>query len=284
MTGGLGCDLHRGVARLDILPPEVFVRAGDFSRRHTRHRHARFDRFNHYGASGDAGSLADLYVAEDFAASRQQCATADFGVPVATVAAIPAEGDILVDGHVVFNDSGLAHHHCVGVVDHDALADACGGMDVDTENLGDATLQKECQRVALAQPAPVAYAPGLQSLKALVEQQRVGIVTAGRVALTHGFEVGQHLHFECGVVEYGLAEDAYHGDGGHGGAVELAGQDVAEGATETFVVEERAVEEAGQGGLCFRAQLCLCADGFPDLAGTDGRIAFLRHGVGRIAT
>ena len=68
------------------------------------------------------------------------------GVALAGGKSGAAQGDPLIEGHVVSDPGGLADHHPRAVVDEQAVADVGGGMDLDPRGRaregGDGTRRK----------------------------------------------------------------------------------------------------------------------------------------------
>ena len=109
---------------------------------------------------------------------------------VAVFLAGTAQGHALQQGDVVADDGGFADHHAGAVVQHHALADARGRVDVGAGDFGDAVLQEQRQGFTLFAPQPVGDALALDGVEALEIQQRGGVVVASRIAVETGADVG----------------------------------------------------------------------------------------------
>src|SRR3979411_903205 len=82
-----------------------------------RYRHVVRHGLHHHGASGDAGTMADLDIAENLRACPDQYAVADFGMAVLVLLAGAAKRDAVQDRDVVFDHSGLADDDSGGVIE-----------------------------------------------------------------------------------------------------------------------------------------------------------------------
>src|SRR3984885_10204562 len=84
------------------------------------HGHVVRHRLDHHRSRGDAGTMTDLDVAENFRARPDQYAMADFGMTVFVFLAGAAKGDAVQDRDIVFDDSSLAAYEPCGVIEKDA--------------------------------------------------------------------------------------------------------------------------------------------------------------------
>ncbi len=147
---------------------------------------ARRDFPDNDGARTDAGAIADLDVAEHDRMGADQHAIADLGVAVFIGLAGAAERDALKDGAIVADDRGLADDEAGGVIEHHALADPRGGIDVDLEDLARAALEVEREILAAGVPQRMCEAVRLDGLEALEVEEghddAVGRGSRSRVA------------------------------------------------------------------------------------------------------
>src|SRR6266496_5014968 len=95
----------------------------DDLRGHTRHRHIMRHRLHHHRAGGNPRAMADLDIAEDFGASPDHHAAANFWMPILVLLAGATERDAMQDRDVVVDHGGLAADESGGVVEEDAAAD-----------------------------------------------------------------------------------------------------------------------------------------------------------------
>src|SRR5260370_38470574 len=84
----------------------------------------------HHGAGGDAGTMADLDIAENFRAGPDQYAVADLGMAILVLLAGAAQRDAVQDRDIVFDHSGLAGHEAGGVITEKATAAAGAGIEL----------------------------------------------------------------------------------------------------------------------------------------------------------
>src|SRR6185312_17259076 len=102
----------------------------------------------------------------------EQHAVADLGVAILVGLAGAAQRHALKDRHVIADDGGLAGDEAGGMVEHDTLADAAGGVDVDLEDLARAALQIEREVAAAGVPQCMREAGRLDGLVALEVEER----------------------------------------------------------------------------------------------------------------
>src|SRR5262245_2988565 len=81
-------------------------------------------------SGGDARAVADFDIAEDFGASADQYAAANFWMAIARLLAGSAERHVLQNRHIVLDQGGLAHHQAGGVIEEDSAPDAHGRIDI----------------------------------------------------------------------------------------------------------------------------------------------------------
>src|SRR5690349_9719770 len=67
----------------------------------------------------------------------------------------PAERDTLVEGAIIADLRGLADHHANAVVDEQAVADLCPGVDVDRRQDAAEMRDKAAGKMPAALPQPV---------------------------------------------------------------------------------------------------------------------------------
>jgi hypothetical protein len=101
----------------------------------------------------------------------------------------PAECDFVEHGNVIVNNGGLADDHAGCVIDQNAFSDACGRMNVDGEDLGDAILQIARQRLAVLYPEPVTHPIRLERVESFVVKKRLRDSSRCGVAPDNSFEV-----------------------------------------------------------------------------------------------
>ena len=165
---------------------------------------------------------------------------------------------------VVAEHGGFAHHHAGAVVNHNAVAEAGGGVDVDTKHFGGAVLQEIGQCAAALLPQPVVDAVRLDGVKAFVIQQRQRIRIASGIALVVGHNIGQRRFNNAVVtaqcVEVNLVQRARV----HNRAGQFAGQMKRQHALKALVAQHGEVQKAGQRGLVGTGLLGFAADGVPE--------------------
>ena len=93
------------------------------------------------------------------------------------------------DGDVIADDCRLADHQPGGVVQEDALADACCGVDIGLENARRPALQIKREILAAFLQQPVGKPMGLDGLETLEIKQRFHEARAGRIAIVNGLDV-----------------------------------------------------------------------------------------------
>ena len=86
-----------------------------------------------HGTGGDPGAMADLDIAEDLGAGADHDPSTDFWMAIARFLAGPTERDIVQDRNVVLNQRGFADDKSGGMVEKNAAADACGGVNIGLE-------------------------------------------------------------------------------------------------------------------------------------------------------
>ena len=86
---------------------------------------------------------------------------ADFRMAVAALLAGPAKGDILQNGYVITDDTGLADHHTGRMIKEEALSEDRSRMDIDLKNLRHEALEVEGQCVPVFVPEPMGHPMGL---------------------------------------------------------------------------------------------------------------------------
>src|SRR4051812_18165968 len=74
-------------------------------------------RLHHNGASGDAGTMADLDIAKDARPGSDQHATTDFRMALLILLARATKGHAVQDGDVILDDSGFTAHESCCVIE-----------------------------------------------------------------------------------------------------------------------------------------------------------------------
>lgn len=160
-----------------------------------------------------------------------------------------AKGDVVENGDVVANNSGLADDDAGRVVEEKALTEAGSGVDVDREDIGDAGVESEGKRAARLGPKRVRNTVSLESEKALVIEEAVGEGDASGVTVAGGEKVSDGGGEERGEGGEGLEKEIIEKGGEEGGGAELVGEVEGERASKRGVSEDGGVQEAGEGGL-----------------------------------
>ena len=88
----------------------------------------------HHAAGRHAHAIADLDIAEDLGAGTHHHARANLGVAVAALVASAPKRNAMQERAIVADHRRLADDDAGGVIEHDAVADPRGGVDVDLEN------------------------------------------------------------------------------------------------------------------------------------------------------
>lgn len=151
--------------------------------------------------------MADLDVAQYLGARADQNAVRDLGVPVLFFLARAAQSDRVQHRHVIAHNRRFANDDAVCVVDHDPLANFRGRVDVDSEHLGHAHLEKAGHVAAPLAPQPMRNAVSLKRLKSLEEQQRQDIAVAGRITVIDRHDIGARGGPDIGIAAIGPVAD-----------------------------------------------------------------------------
>src|ERR1700704_208873 len=134
--------------------------------------------------------MADLNIAENFRACPDQHAVADFRMAVLVLLAGAAECDPMQDRDIVFDHSGLADDESGSVVEEDAAADFCSGIDVGLEYRRGAALQIIRKVLAAFLIEPVCQTVGLKGMEALEIEQRIDEARSRGIAVVYRDHVG----------------------------------------------------------------------------------------------
>jgi len=100
---------------------------------------------------------------------------------------------------IIANHRRLADDDAGGMVEHDALADHRGRVDVDLQEARGQALQIQGKVLAAGLPQRVRDAIGLERMKALEIEQGLDQAARGRVAFDRGHEVGAERLAERGI-------------------------------------------------------------------------------------
>ncbi len=113
----------------------IATRLTDDARGHTRHGFARRHLLQHHRTCGDARAVAHTDIAQNLGPGPDQNAIPDLGVAVLFFLAGAAKRDGMQHRDIVAHHRRFTDHDGMGMVDHDALADPCGRVDIDAEHL-----------------------------------------------------------------------------------------------------------------------------------------------------
>ena len=175
-----------------------------------------------------------------------QHAVADLGMAVLFGLAGAAQGHALQDRDIVADGGGLPDHEAGGMVEHDALADPCGRVDVDLEHGARAALQVEREILASHQPQRMREAMRLDGVKALEIEEAIDRLVQRRVPLQGRREVGPCFEPDLRTRLERLTERLADQVGGNIGVVQPLGQPVGERIFEAVVIEHVGIEQIGQ--------------------------------------
>ena len=152
---------------------------------------------------------------------------------------------------VVRHDAGLAGDEAGGVVEQDADAEACGGMDIHAEVLGDERLQMDGELLTASLPEHMREAMRRDGVKALVPKIRDERMLRRGIALQRGADVGAHLRQYLAVGRDGLAEDAEDDRQILPGRSNAFSQTLDDAFAEAGTVQHITLEHRRQGWLGF---------------------------------
>lgn len=142
-------------------------------------------------ACGNFGELPDADIAENGRACADQYAVADFRMAIAAFLASPTQGDLLQNRYIVADDGGFADDDAGGMVEHDAIADRCGRMDVDTEAEGAVAGERQGEVVPILAPQCIADPMELQGMKAFLVEHDVQQRGSAGIASYNGGDVAR---------------------------------------------------------------------------------------------
>src|SRR5690606_5016737 len=114
---------------------------------------------------------------------------ADFRMAVALLVAGPAQRHRLHDGHIVLDHAGFADHDAGGVIEHDALADNAGRVNIHTEYFRIPTLDEQSEALAVIVPLEVGETVHLDGLEALEKENDRQIGVGGRIPVEHRLNI-----------------------------------------------------------------------------------------------
>src|SRR5574342_654947 len=120
-----------GVLEIDACRGDTLAVAVDDLARNAHHHRVRRDLGDHDRSRADAGPLAHPERAHHRGAGAHHDVALERGMPLLALEARAAEGDPLVEGHVVPDLRGLPNHDAHPVVDEDTRADAGPWVDLD---------------------------------------------------------------------------------------------------------------------------------------------------------
>src|SRR5258706_15951220 len=150
--------------------------------------------------------MADLDIAENFRARPDQYAVADLRMAVLVLLAGAAKRDAVQDRDVVFDDSGLADDKSRGVVEENAAADFCGGIDIGLEYRRGPALQIICKILPAFLIEPVRQTVGLQRVETLEVKQRVDEARCRGIAVIYRHHVGAEGVTKIWIVAQGFVK------------------------------------------------------------------------------
>src|SRR5580704_1225175 len=171
--------------------------ADDFGR-NTGDRDIVWHRLHHHRACGDAGTMANLDIAEDFGAGANHHAVADLRMPVLPFLAGAAQCHVVQHRHIVADFRGFTDDKASGVIEENATADFRGRMDIALEHYRASALQIEREISAVLLPKPMRQPVGLNGMKALVVEHRLDQPMGRRIAVRGGHQIGAEDFAEGG--------------------------------------------------------------------------------------
>src|SRR4029079_13577766 len=188
-------------------------------------------------------AIADLDIAEDLGARSHHHAGADLRVAIAALIAGAAQGDAVQQRAIVADHRRLADDDAGGMVEHHALADACGGMDVDLEDARGEALEIEREIVTPRMPQRMREAEGLKRVIALEIEQGIDQTPAGRIALGELPTIGAAHVADATLVREHLMEGLMQESGIHR-MLEPLREPGADRVLESRLAQDRRVDEA----------------------------------------
>ncbi len=200
----------------------------------------------HHAARADAAVFADLDIAEHLGADGDKHAAPHLRMTVARFLARAAQRHVVQHRHIVFHHRRLADHDAGRMVDEDAPAEPCGGMDVDGEEFGNAALQVERHRAAALVPQPMRNAVALQRMEAFEIEQRLDVGMAGGIAVVIGDDVGPRRLADIGRFRQRFVEQLAKLHRMHFRVPELLRQMIGDRVVQVTVIENGGIKEAGE--------------------------------------
>src|SRR5262245_6640068 len=127
----------------------------------------------HDTSRSDLRTIANFDVTENLRAGADQHSPAHLGMTIPCGFSRPPQLYFMQQRNIVVINRSLSDHDTGCVVDENAFADPCRGMDVDRKHFRDSILHIAGQRFALLYPEPVSDTVGLQRVEALVVKKRL---------------------------------------------------------------------------------------------------------------
>ena len=189
---------------------------------------------------------------------------ADLGVTVFLFLAGAAESDGMQHRDIVTHHGSFADHDGMGMVDHDALADPGGGVDIDAEGFRHAHLEEIGQILPPGRPEPMGHAVGLHGLKALEEQERLQEAVASRVAVVDGHDVGARGQSQSGIGAISLVADFTDQLFGHLARGQFQGGAIGECTFDGAVMQHAGMDQTAQHGFVLHGLFRFGQDAVPD--------------------
>jgi hypothetical protein len=110
----------------------AFLAAFDDLTRDAHHDGIWRDGFDHHGIGSNPASGADFYCPQDLGACAHHNGIPQSGVPFAFFEAHAAQGDSVIESHVIPNFGGFSDDYPHPMVNEKAPPDICAGMDFDS--------------------------------------------------------------------------------------------------------------------------------------------------------
>ena len=165
---------------------------------------------------------------------------------VADLLARSSQGDIVQDGYVVTDDTGLADDNAGCVIEHQAVSQHCGRMDVDIEHLGDLALEEQRKLPAVKLPETVRDAVGLNCMESLEIKKRGAVKLDGRITRNNRLNVHAGRIDQLIAAAVGKVEDVPEVHRGDDRAAKLVCEDKHQGRSEIRVVQYGRMQKTGK--------------------------------------
>ena len=175
-----------------------------------------------------------------------------------------AQRDRMQHRHIVAYDCRFAHDDGMGMVDHDALADAGSRVDIHTKYLRHTHLHEIGKIVTPLLPEPMTDTIGLHRLKALEKQQWLNEAMAGWVAVEHRHDIGTRCHPKRWISGIGFIGDLAQKLFGHLSRGQLLRHAIGQRHFQRSVMQHTAMDQAAQKRFIGNGLCCLFADAAPD--------------------